>query len=202
MPKQQSRNRKSGKSFEKRVLKVVNKQAEKKVLDATESSSSITNASQFLHTVGYPAQGDTSILRDGNQIRLLSIRLRAHVELIGAATEGALIRFIVLRTPATNVDGTSPTADFNLVLKPNDFYPRELPYKYKIMSDKVFSIGGGGKSAMLYQLSLKMNDLVQFDGTGANDVVTWKYHIFGQTNHPTASELSCDMNIRIVYSDS
>ncbi len=197
-----SRNRKTGKSFEKRVLKVVNKQAEKKVLDNTEVSTSITNASQFLHTLQMPAQGDTSLLRDGNQIRLLLIRLKAHVELIGSATEGALIRFIVLRIPATNVDGASPTVDFNNNLKPNDFYPRELPYKYKIMSDRVFSIGGGGKSAMLYQQSFKLNDFVQFDGTGANDIANHKYNIYAQTNHPTASELSCDMNIRMVFSDS
>ncbi len=196
------RFQKNKKSFEKRVLKVVNKQAEKKVIDQNETDASILNTAQFLMTQVMPAQGDTDATRDGDQIRLLSIRWRGHLELTGGATEGALIRFVVLRLPATNVDGTAPTADFNNLLRPNDFYPRELPYKYKVLHDKVLSIGGGGKSAMLVKINIKMNELIQFDGTGANDIANFKYFLYGQTHHTTATELSCDMNSRLIYTDS
>ncbi len=195
------RTQKSKVSFDKRVLKVINKQAEKKVLDQNETDASIVNTAQFLMTLSMPAQGDTDATRDGDQIRLLSIRFRGHLELIGNATEGALIRFVVLRLPSTNVDGTSPTADFNNLLRPNDFYPRELPYKYKVLHDRVLSIGGGGKSSMLVNISLKMNELIQFDGTGANDIANFKYFLYGQTHHVTATELSCDMNSRLIYTD-
>ncbi len=201
MPKPRQRFTKKKPSFEKRVLKVVNKQAEKKVIDQTENGTSITNSTQFLMSMTMPAQGDTDITRDGDQIRLLSIRWRGHLELIGAATEGALIRFVVLRLPATNVDGAAPNVDFNNNLKPNDFYPRQLPYKYKVLSDKVVSIGGGGKSAMLINISVKLNELIQFDGSLATDIANFKYHLYGQTQHPTASELSLDMNSRIIYTD-
>ncbi len=195
------RTQKSKVSFDKRVLKVINKQAEKKVIDQNETDASIVNTAQFLMTLIMPAQGDTDNTRDGDQIRLLSVRFRGHLELIGSATEGALIRFVVLRLPATNVDGTAPTADFNNLLRPNDFFPRELPYKYKVLHDRVLSVGGGGKSAMLVNISLKMNELIQFDGTGANDIANFKYHLYGQTHHTTATDLSCDMNTRLIYTD-
>ncbi len=196
------RRPKKSMSFDKRVLKVINKQSEKKVIDQTEAAASITNVAQFLMSMTMPAQGDTDATRDGDQIRLLSIRWKGHLELLGAATEGALIRLIVLRLPATNVDGAAPTADFNNVLKLNDFYPRELPYKYKVLHDRVVSIGGGGKSAAIVNISVKMNELIQFDGIGANDIANFKYHLYGQTNHPTATELSFDCNSRLIYTDS
>lgn len=200
MPNQH--RRKSNKSFEKRVLKVVNKQAEKKVLDQTENATSIINTSQFLMTVNMPAQGDGDNSRDGDQIRILSIRFRGHLELTGGATEGALVRWLLIRLPATNVDGSAPTVDFNNLLRPNDFYPRELPYNYKVLADKTVSIGGGGKSAMLINISAKMNQLIQFDGTGVNDIANFKFYLYGQTHHTTVSELSCDMNSRVIYTDS
>ncbi len=193
--------KKSKGSFKKRVIAVVNSQAEKKNLDQVENATSIINSTQFLMTMVMPAQADDDNSRDGDQIRILSMRWRGHLELIGAATEGALIRFVLLRLPATNVDGSSPNVDFNNLLRPNDFYPRQLPYKYKVLHDKVYSIGGGGKSSQIITISKKLNELIQFDGVGATDIANYKFHLYGQTHHTTASELSCDMNSRIIYTD-
>lgn len=183
-------------------MQVINKQAEKKNLDQTSVDTDVSQTSAFQHQILMPAQGDTDETRDGDQIRLLSIRFKLHIELLGVATEGAVVRLVLMRLPNNNVDGVTVETAFLNLLRPNDFYPRQLSFKYQVLHDKNYSIGGGGKSSMLVSISKKMNTLIQFNGTGQGDVQNYQYILFGQTNHPTASELSIDSNSRIIYTDS
>ncbi len=202
MPRQHSkRQRKSSSSFEKKVLKIVNKQAEKKVIDQSESDTSIVSGQPLNMAQTMAAQGDGDNQRDGDRMRLLSIRWRCELALLPAASEGAVIRFIGLRLPGTNVDGSAPIADFTGV-EPNNFYTRDLPYKYKVLFDKNVSIGGGSTSKKLIQLSHKCNDEIVFDGTAATDNVNFKYYLLGTTSHGTATELAAEVNSRMVFTDS
>lgn len=202
MPRRRNNRKRSNKSFKKKVLAVIHKQSEKKVLDNTLADTSITNVANFTFDLAMPAQGDTSTTRDGNQIRLISIRYKGHLELTGSASEGALVRIIMMRLPKATQDGTSAIVSFANLLRPNDFYPRELDFPYKIMYDRTVSIGGGGKSAMIINISKKLNQLIQFNGTGSTDFVNYRYYLVVNTNHPVADELSLDMNSRVVYTDS
>lgn len=207
MPNQQKHNRrpkrKSSMSFKKKVLKIVNTQAEKKVLDQSVSNTSLTSGNNTSDQWSYPAQGDTAIARDGNQIRLLSLRAKIRLSIIEAATDGALVRIFILKLPDTNVDGSAPTQDFQTV-KEDDFYPRELPYKYKIMYDKTHLLNPDSVPQKMVNINLNLkNELVQFDGTGSGDAVgNSAYVMFFATSHATASEVSAVGNMRTVFTDS
>ncbi len=193
--------RNSKNSFNKRVMKVIHKQAEKKVLDLTESDTSIVSGQPFNLVIGMPAQGDGDNQRNGDQVRLLSLRFRGKLALSASATEGALIRWVIIRVPATNVDGTAPIADFTS-MTPNGYYPRELPYKYKVLMDKTLSLHTGGNNMRLVKFNIPVRDqLIQFDGTAVSDISNFKFYILGLTEHATASELSCIGKTRLIYTD-
>ncbi len=204
MPRKQQRKPKRKKSsFKKKVLKIVNQQAEKKVLDISINNTSLTSGNNTSDQWQYPAQGDTSILRDGNQIRLISLRAKIRLAIVEAATDGALVRIFILQMPDTNVDGVSVTSHF-LTTKEDDFYPRELPFKYKILHDKTYLLNPDSIPQRMVNISIPIkNQLIQFDGTGASDAVgPTAYVMFFATSHATASEVTAVGNMRTVYTDS
>ncbi len=201
MPRGRHNRKKSKMSFNKKVLKVIDKQAEKKNLDQSEDATSIVAGTPFNMSIGMPAQGDTDLTRDGDQIRLKSIRFRGKLSLLAPATEGALIRFLVLRLPSTNQDGSAPIADFT-GMTPNGFFPRQLPYPYKVLSDKTFALHIGANNMRLIRYNISVNNqLIQFDGSGVNDIVNYRYFVLGVTEHATASEMTCQANTRVIYTD-
>ncbi len=202
-PRKQKRKSKKPASFKKKVLSIVNQQAEKKVLNTSVSNTSITSGNNSSDQWGYPAQGDTSITRDGNQIRLIGLRAKIRLSIIEAATDGALVRIFILKLPDTNVDGASVTSHF-LTTKEDDFYPRELPFKYSILHDKTYLLNPDSIPQRMVNISIKIpNQLIQFDGTGAGDAVGQSaYVMFFATSHATASEVSAVGNMRIIYTDS
>ncbi len=195
------KSKKSKVSFEKRVLKVINKSSEKKNLDQLENATSIVSGTPFNMNIGMPAQGDTDLTRDGDQIRVTNIWFRGELSLKAPATEGALFRLIVLRIPATNVDGTAPISDFTS-MTPNGFFPRELPYKYRIYKDVTYSLGVGEKNKRLVKIKIPVMDIQKFDGTLSTDVTSFRIAVLGVTEHATASELTMEANTRMNYYDS
>ncbi len=202
MPRQVKRMHKKPKSsLRSKVLKIVKSQAEKKNLDQSEDDSTIIAGQPFNMAIGMPAQGDTDSTRDGSQIKLNNIYFRGELSLAAAAIEGALLRIIVIRTPFNNVDGSAPIASFTS-MTPNGFYPRNLPFSYKVYKDVVYSLGIGEKNKRLVKFTIPTKDLIKFDGTGATNVANHKYSVLGLTEHATVSEISMEANTRLHYYDS
>ncbi len=195
-----SRKRMSQKSFKKNVIRVIQSQAEKKFLDQAENDTSIVASQPYNLVINGPAQGDDHNQRDGDKIKMAGIRWRGQLALSASATEGASIRFLCLRLPATNVDGTAPIADFTGLL-PNDFLPQQVPYHYKVLRDFVVNIGTGAVNKKLIKINLPVKDMLQYDGSASSDRANYVYFVLGLTDHATASELSIDSNVRSLFYD-
>ncbi len=202
MPHSHRRRMKKGLSSKQRkeVKQIIVKDKERKVIDQTENATNITASAPFNMLLGMPAQGDDDNQRIGDSINSISMRYRGELSLNANATEGASIRILALRLPATNVDGTSPIADFT-GLKPNNFLPRQTPYQYKVLKDFVVNLGVGDKNRKIIKFSLSAKEKIQFDGDLATDIASHRFYVLGLTTHATNSELQLDMDSRFTYQD-
>ncbi len=208
MPSQKNFRKKSkksrmpfNKSQVKAIKKITNSQAELKFVDSSIAFGSIQDGSVNSHELPMMAVGDTESTREGNRIRLIRWKIRGTLAIVEAGKDGALCRIFILRIPAVNVDGGATTSDFSSMTV-NGFYPRDIPYKYKIMYDKTFYLSPDNSvSQRQVNILIKPNEIASFDGTLAADLIDSRYVLFATSNHSTASEVTYTAVTRNQYTD-
>ncbi len=185
----------------KAIKKIVGSQAEMKFLDSVVTFTSLVAGTVNNHELPMMAVGDTESTRDGNRIRLKKWKIRGTLAIVEAGKDGALVRLFLLRIPAVNVDGGATTSDFNSMTV-NSFYPRDIPYKYRILHDKVYHLSPESNNTQRQaNITLQLNEQAEFDGTGASDLIGSRYVLFATSNHSTATEVSLNAVTRNQYID-
>ncbi len=185
----------------KAIKRITNSQAELKFVDNAIDFQSLVAGSVNNAAMPMMAIGDTESTRDGDKIRLMKWKIRGTLSIIEAGKDGVLVRIFVLKIPAVNIDGGAATSDFSSMTV-NSFYPRDIPYKYKILHDKVYYLSpDNAVSQRQVNISLKLNEEARFDGTAAADQIGLHYVLFATSNHSTASEVTYAAVTRNQYTD-
>ncbi len=185
----------------KAIKKIVTSQAEMKFVDSVLTFTSLVASTVNSHELPQMAQGDTESTRDGDRVRLKKWKIRSTLAIVEAGKDGALVRIFLLRLPAVNVDGGTTLADFN-GMTVNSFYPRDIPYKYRIMHDKVYHLSPESNNTQRQvNITLKLDEQAEFDGTASADLIGSRYVLFATSNHSTASEVSLNGVTRNQYID-
>lgn len=115
------------------------------------------------------SQGDTVTTREGNRVTLR--RIKVHLKMQVAEGEYGRVRYMfILASTDTNSDGATISSYFTGVT-PGTFLPSDLPFKYRMIEDKVFNFrpgNGGDISQRIYSPSYKFDHKVIYDGGNAN----------------------------------
>ncbi|WP_445775568.1 hypothetical protein [Shewanella sp.] len=113
------------------------------------------------------AQGDTEITRDGEQIKAVSLYIKA-VLTINAAATASQIRVIIFKAPML-VTATTPTpADLLEAVTVISPLNRNVYKKYRIMYDKTFTLDSNGVQSRTIKYFKKFVNLkLRYQGGGA-----------------------------------
>ncbi len=197
--------KKSSTGFNKKqvklIKKITNSQAELKFVDSTIGFTSLTAGSVASHTIPTMIVGDTESTRDGDKIRSMKWKIRTTLSIVEAGGDGSLVRVFLLKLPATNVDGATALSRFSSMTV-NSFYPRDVPFPYRILYDKTHYVSpDNGHAQKQVNITINPNDQIHFNGTGEDDIIGDIYLLLATSNHATASEVTLVGVTRHQYTD-
>lgn len=207
--KKQYRKRKRynrrGAPFSKKQVKAIQKIAqhsgEMKNNSDNQTSSSLISTSPFIHRMSHITidQGDGEGQRVGDEIFIKQLSWRC---LVDAGTAQGILRVIVIQQLSDTLDS------FSTGLLVNSFLPDKATTngRYKVLYDKLMYVGGDVKNSQLIKLNFRNNRLpikkVHFDEglatySGGGDI---EFYVI--TDNTTASQITCNANLKLMYYDS
>lgn len=187
------------KSLARMVKNIISKNAETKSYDISVSSSGGQTVARTI--TNNIAQGDTAVDRDGNSINLKYCMMRNTFQ-NDTAVNMTVRQLVVWFPTGTNVDGIDQTTNFQLQI--HDFLPRDLPIRYKILSDKVFYLPVDSGFKMIKTFIPLKGKRIVYDGAAASDYIRgrlWCY-LYAQPEDNTATYPSdMSINARLAWTD-
>lgn len=175
------RRRKTSKinRLEKRIKKVeMGDNLELKTSDDVPFYGTVGSTWTVQHITGI-AQGDTSLTRDGLQIRLKNLQYRLNVSK-DAASARTLVRVVIFVDRENN--GVAPTADEVLEgVTPTymDFAEHDTRPRFKILKDMIFDMQDSSKIAFFKKGYKKLKlGTTYFRGTSSTVASAYKNHVF------------------------
>ncbi len=197
-------------TFEKRVKKVIFKQAESKFRDVADTISGFVAAtsSTLQSDLLSIAEGDTSSSRDGTKFIVKGLQLNYKIS-VPSTGEGSNmnVRIMVIHLP-NNIGLGSDTLNAALANGTFDMtsqYPRETDRNYKILYDRTHNnlhgIDSGGLNSAIVRKYIKINKTAYYDGSLAADLQKGDLMVLGFTENTTASKIDIDLKSRIFFKD-
>lgn len=183
------------------VKKIVQKSGELKYKDdLSNTNSSFRDASQTSHNLSafQIAQGDGLNNRDGDQIDLKSYKIKV---ILKTGSASGQVRAYLYQWRG-NVEPTGLTN-----IEPHGFFPRldVADQPYKILYDRVFKLDPASYDTHQLNISVPMNKLltrkIKFDA-GATGILDGDIKFQLTTDNATASQMTTDLNARVVYHDN
>ncbi len=197
-PRRKQQRKRRGVNLNTRIKKIVLKQAESKYLDGTDSDSSwlVADDSVLFMPLNIP-QGDDNGERLGTKIHLKGVMI--YTTITGTISNSARLQYILVKT----YDATAFSNAFdNTVVGLRGQLPRNVPFNYKVLSDRIFNIDPDHKGSITFKQYLKINQEVEYtDGTTAYPIKNM-IRINTYTDNATADALGISQNYRIIYKDA
>lgn len=175
-------SRKFGKksSFTKAVKKIISKQHERKFAEVATASltPSATMATANAHLSGI-AQGDSEETRDGNELRVKSIRVNYTIQQNPSAT-ATMVRVVIARMKST-INDTAP--DWNNIFVEDTIETHKdhrLAQRFNILMDRTHLLGD--KILQLGKYYKACDYKVKFNGPASNDYESGNLFIWFVSN--------------------
>ncbi len=147
----------------KRMINVEYKNFDIQLTNGTATSA---GAIQQASNIG---QGDTTITRDGNQVKALSIFFRCNVKM-NASARASSVRIMLVLDKQTN-GAIYTMADLLLDVTADDIITSPLnidnKFRFKVIYDKVFSLSITGTQLINFKKYFKINLPIRFDAAAA-----------------------------------
>ncbi len=159
--------------------------------DVQITGSAITDTAVITQLSNIP-QGDTTITRDGAQVKALSLEFVAHLGLNTSGTT-TIVRLIIVRDKQTNqaiytaADLLDDVTSGDQLASP---YNLDNKFRFQILHDKVYNLHASNTNQIVKK-TFKLNHILRFDGSTPSiaDLTSSSYSLLSVgneiTNDPT-----------------
>ncbi len=196
-------------SFKKRVNRLIQANHELKFIDNAVSTSTPVGGTSVVSPLSLVGEGDTDILRDGQEIYLHSVQIKLFMTQDTTPTSATEMKLMVILA-RKNVDGVLPViTDFLMSDDPASLKQIDGRGDFQVLfsQDYLFQppiLAGNQQNLWInYYKKFKKPIKATYDSDQADITAAEKNHLFMvlMTNQPTASQPTWSGNTRVTFKD-